>query len=113
MRAAMKAFVISEKDNVATALQKTPVQSKIELVGISSGTFLCSANEIPAEHKIALKPIAKNEPVIKYGIVIGTATEPIQSGEWVHLHNCKSNYDERSNTLDAQTGAPTEEDVYV
>jgi len=45
--------------------------------------------------------------------VIGEATKPIRVGDWVHLHNMKSRFDERSNTLDASTGAPTEGGVYV
>ena len=33
----------------------------------------------------------------------------IQQGEWVHLHNCSSRLDERSNAFDVRTGVP--EDV--
>ncbi len=49
---------------------------------------------------------------MKYGVSIGYATTPIRAGQWVHLHNCASYFDERSNTLDGQTGAPTETEVY-
>ena len=38
-------------------------------------------------HKLAVAPVAKGEPVYKYGQVIGFATESIQSGDWVHVHN--------------------------
>lgn len=41
----------------------------------------------PCGHKIALKTIAKGNPVIKYGYPIGTATTDIAKGEWVHSHN--------------------------
>jgi altronate hydrolase/altronate dehydratase small subunit len=46
--------------------------------------------------------------VIKYGVRIGHATEPIAVGDWIHLHNCASDLDERSNTLEVTTGAPTD-----
>jgi altronate hydrolase/altronate dehydratase small subunit len=61
---------------------------------------------------VALKDIDAGDPVVKFGIPIGHATRPIQKGEWVHLHNCASNFDEKSQTLDLQTGAPTESDAY-
>lgn len=38
-------------------------------------------------HKIALRSIAKGEPVVKYGFPIGRATQDIAEGEWVHSHN--------------------------
>lgn len=41
----------------------------------------------PRGHKIALRNIAKGEPVVKYGFPIGRATQNIAEGEWVHSHN--------------------------
>lgn len=41
----------------------------------------------PRGHKVALRPIAKGEEVIKYGFPIGRATQDIVEGEWVHSHN--------------------------
>ncbi|MDE6156604.1 MAG: UxaA family hydrolase, partial [Muribaculaceae bacterium] len=38
----------------------------------------------PRGHKVALRPIAKGEPVIKYGFPIGKATADIAEGEWIH-----------------------------
>jgi len=43
-------------------------------------------------HKLAIKPIAAGEPIIKYGVSIGMATVSIKTGEHVHTHNMKSNY---------------------
>jgi altronate dehydratase len=65
-------------------------------------------SEIPKGHKIALRRIEEGRPVIKYGVEIGIATRTIEPGEWVHLHNCRSRYDERSSTLDVISGAPTD-----
>ena len=58
------------------------------------GVRLTAAAGIPAGHKFALKAIAKGEPVIKYGEVIGRAVQDIAKGEWVHVHNLKSHLDE-------------------
>ena len=45
------------------------------------------AEPIRIGHKIALRPIAPGEPVIKYGQTIGFATAAIAPGGWVHSHN--------------------------
>jgi altronate hydrolase len=42
---------------------------------------------IQAGHKIALRDIAPHEPVLRYGSVIGFATQPIHAGAHVHTHN--------------------------
>ncbi len=42
--------------------------------------------------KIARRPIAAGEKVIKYGAPIGSASEAIAPGAHVHLHNLKSDY---------------------
>ncbi len=41
-----------------------------------------------AGHKIARVPMPKGAPVVKYGQVIGYATEDIAPGAHVHSHNC-------------------------
>ena len=43
-------------------------------------------------HKLAVKPIAKGETVRKYGAPIGSATADIAPGDYVHIHNMKSDY---------------------
>ena len=62
-------------------------------------------------HKVALREISVNEAVIKFGVRIGHATQAIPPGAWVHLHNMASDYDQRSGTLDQQSGAPTDTDT--
>src|SRR3569623_3384275 len=42
---------------------------------------------IPRGHKMAIVPIAVDEPVRKYGQIIGFASKPIAPGDWVHEHN--------------------------
>ena len=42
----------------------------------------------PAGHKIARQAMPKGTPVVKYGQVIGYATEDIAEGAHVHSHNC-------------------------
>src|SRR5512139_2941145 len=47
------------------------------------------ARRIPAGHKVAVRPIAKGEPIRRYGQIIGFATDAIEPGAWVHTHNCE------------------------
>ncbi|MDP2169961.1 MAG: UxaA family hydrolase [Rhodocyclaceae bacterium] len=47
-------------------------------------------NAIPIGHKIALKALANDGTVIKYGVDIGRTVAPIKLGEYVHVHNVKT-----------------------
>lgn len=44
---------------------------------------------VPLGHKVALRDITSGEPVIKYGVSIGLATDDIRTGQHVHVHNLK------------------------
>ena len=102
------AYVIHQNDNVATALDACPAGRDIALLGEAKIVALTAGEEIRAEHKVALVDIPKDGAVIKYGMPIGHAVTTIKAGEWVHLHNCASNYDQHSNSLDVKSGAPTD-----
>src|SRR5205085_11275367 len=56
--------------------------------GLAAGTVLDSGvalvDRVPQGHKVALAAIAAGEPVVRYGVTIGTAAEPIAAGRWVH-----------------------------
>jgi altronate dehydratase small subunit len=101
-----RAFQIQVEDNVATLMDDAAVGS-VEIIGASKST-IATSEKISRGHKIALKDIAANEAVIKFGVRIGHATQAIPRGAWVHLHNLASDLDERSGTLDLHSGAPTD-----
>jgi altronate hydrolase len=42
---------------------------------------------IPRGHKAAVRAIAKDTPALKFGQIIGFATQDITPGDWVHEHN--------------------------
>lgn len=54
--------------------------------GISASGVTARAR-IPRGHKMAVAPIAQDEPVRKYGQIIGFASAPVAPGDWVHEHN--------------------------
>ena len=49
-----------------------------------------AASDIPIGHKLAIKPLQKNDTAIKYGVDIGRVVAPIAPGEHVHVHNLKT-----------------------
>jgi len=85
-----------------------PEDTSIELLGCGQTRELTTLQRIAAGHKVALMDIKLQQPIIKYGTTIGYATIAIKVGEWLHFHNIRSGYDERSSTLDVNTGAPTD-----
>jgi hypothetical protein len=104
-----RAFQIATTDTVATLLSDGG-PGEVECLGGADGRSwsLVLIGPIARGHKVALAAMAAGAPVIKYGARIGHATRPIAAGEWVHLHNCASDYDERSAHLDRDSGAPAD-----
>ena len=74
---------IHPDDNVAVAL--TAIPSGTEFAGVTASA------DIPQGHKMALKSMAENDQVVKYGFSIGHATVAIAPGAWVHTHTMKTN----------------------
>jgi altronate dehydratase small subunit len=103
---ALSAFQVHASDNVATLLGDATPGATILIVGPGAKTGLVAREKIVMGHKIALAAIPEGEAVAKFGVVIGIAMRRIEPGEWVHLHNCCSQLDERSGSFDLETGAP-------
>ena len=87
-----KFIYINPRDTVVVALEPLPKGVAVEENGLS----LCPSEDIPQGHKVAVKPMAKGEEVIKYGFPIGRAKTGIQPGEWVHVHNLGTNLSEEA-----------------
>ena len=84
----MKEFIkINPKDNVLITLRDYKKGEHIFLENID----LELKEDINRGHKIALCSIKSGENIIKYGMPIGHALSDIQTGEWVHVHNTKTN----------------------
>lgn len=92
--------MISERDNVATALQPLAPGQRLDL----GESTLIVEEPIAPGHKVALTAIAAGEPVIKYGSAIGTASKDIAAGTHVHTHNVASS--RGRGDLDVETGGP-------
>lgn len=79
-------IVLSQLDTVGVALADLKAGTVIDAGG---KVTLC--DDIPRGHKFALRPIAKGENIVKYGLPIGHAVAPIAAGAWVHTQNAKTN----------------------
>jgi altronate hydrolase len=71
------------EDNIAVAARHLIPGTEI---GHNGGTLSLSGR-VGLGHKLALRPIAKGEPVYKYGQIIGFASQDIAPGDHVHVHN--------------------------
>jgi len=100
-----RCFQVNAQDNVATMLEDGA--GMVDVLGQGPGRIEL-AEQIALGHKVALRDIRSGEPILKFGVAIGRATHDIRAGQWVHLHNCSSNLDERSQSLDVHSGATTD-----
>lgn len=77
---------INANDNVAVALK--PIAKGTSLM--FDQTEVTTIEDIPQGHKVAIRPVAKGDAVIKYGFRIGFAQADVLPGGWIHTHNLKT-----------------------
>jgi altronate dehydratase small subunit len=80
------ALRMTPDDNVVTALDDLDAGHRLSF---EEGSIELG-EDVPFGHKFALQPIAAGEEITKYGYVIGRATEDVEPGAWVHVHNVES-----------------------
>ena len=88
LSATWNAVVIDPKDNIAVALDDLKGNARVKRGDEEFSVRL--VEDIPSGHKLAIRSIAKGQPVLKYGQPIGTAASDIAIGTHVHVHNLKS-----------------------
>ncbi|WP_426110953.1 UxaA family hydrolase [Pseudomonas sp. DSP3-2-2] len=76
-------LVLTPGDDVAVARGDIAAGQQLSADGIA----LIARQQIPSGHKIALRPVSAGQQVLKYGQTIGLATQGIESGDYVHVHN--------------------------
>ncbi|MBA1335532.1 MAG: Altronate dehydratase [Firmicutes bacterium] len=85
-----KALIANDRDNVATALADIKGGEMVYAHRGDQEIGILVKNPIIFGHKFALTGIKRGEEVIKYGEPIGIATEDIEQGDHVHVHNIAS-----------------------
>ena len=93
----INALLMDPADNVVTCVSEVAAgQAVVYRLGRDTLT-LTALEAIPYCHKVALVDIGENEPVYKYGEMIGKTLHAIPKGGWVYHENIYSvprDYDE-------------------
>src|SRR5713226_7296312 len=79
------------EDNVAVAARHLLPGTEIS----HNGAVLVSSTRIAMGHKIAVRDIQAGQAVYKYGQIIGFASQDIEAGAHVHVHNVRADAFER------------------
>lgn len=78
---------IHSTDNVVVTLTDRAAGEEVNV----DGQTITLLEAVGRGHKIALFPIQTGENIIKYGLPIGHAKQPIAVGEHIHSHNIATN----------------------
>lgn len=81
-------LLLHADDNIAVARRDLP-KGLVTRIG---GCEIVLERDTPTGHKVAIRPIADGEKIVKYRTPIGSARVAIGPGEYVHVHNLKSDY---------------------
>ena len=81
-------IVLHPDDNVVVCIRKVSAGDVLPV----DGDTITARSDVALGHKIARCFILRGAAVVKYGMPIGSSTADIQPGDWVHLHNLKSDY---------------------
>jgi len=70
---------VDARDNVAIVVNQGGLAA-----GSRFADGLVLVEPVPEAHKVALMDVAEGEAILRYGVVIGYAKQPIARGSWVH-----------------------------
>ncbi len=70
---------VDARDNVAIVVNQGGLPA-----GSRFADGLVLVEQVPEAHKVALVDMADGEAILRYGVVIGYAKQPIARGSWVH-----------------------------
>jgi (2R)-sulfolactate sulfo-lyase subunit alpha len=88
-----KAILLHEaSDDVGVAVMDLVAEEEVEAVTLEGKPVgpVKVTQDIPLSHKVAMREMKAGEQVKEYGRAIGCATQDIQRGAHVHVHNLKS-----------------------
>ena len=83
-----KLILLHEADNVLVCIAPVSAGDRVTI----DGRELALPQNVAVGHKVARHALRPGDNVLKYGAPIGSMTSAAQPGEWVHMHNMKSDY---------------------
>ena len=75
---------VAAQDNVATVVNDRGLLAGTRLPAVIAGHEIVLKEDVPEAHKVTLVDLRPGDAVIRYGSVIGTATEALPAGSWMH-----------------------------
>jgi altronate hydrolase len=72
---------LNARDNVVVAIDAIEPGSPLP-------NGVAAIERVAKGHKVAIVPISEGQPIVKFGQIIGFASQPIPPGSHVHTHNC-------------------------
>jgi altronate hydrolase len=81
LQAADLTIRLHAEDDVVIARVELPAGTMVQKENVRASA------RIPAGHKIAVRAVPKGQAVHRYNQIIGFATQPIEPGDHVHVHN--------------------------
>lgn len=82
-------ILLNEADNVVVCCRALEAG---EAVVLPDGSPVTVREGVGLGHKLARERLPAGAKVIKYGMAIGSTTQLVEAGGWVHLHNMRSDY---------------------
>ncbi len=79
-----RTLAVHEADNVSIVVAAAGLEAGATL---TDGTVL--TDNVPFGHKVALTDIPDGGAVIRYGVTVGVATQPLPRGSWVNEHRIR------------------------
>jgi len=84
-----RCIVLHPIDNVATLIDPARAGETCTLQGERIGE-VTALQDIPFGHKVCIAEVSRGAEILKYGQVIGQATQAITIGEHAHVDNIDS-----------------------
>lgn len=88
--AKLQAIVMKAKDNVCTVVEAVAAGATVSMDINGAIHYVTAGDSIPLGHKLAIRDIQQGDIIVKYGEIIGRATQNIAVGRHVHVHNLES-----------------------
>jgi hypothetical protein len=83
-----KLILLHDADNVLVCIAPITIGDPLTI----DGRELVARQDVAVGHKVARHALTPGDKILKYGAPIGSMTKAAEPGEWVHMHNMKSDY---------------------
>lgn len=87
--AASPLILLHPQDNVLVCCRAVTAGEQFR---VGAGEDITVLRDVDLGHKVARYPLTAGDKVIKYGASIGSMTKAAAAGDWVHMHNMRSDY---------------------